>query len=285
MTRRGFALLSVLWLLTTLSLVGAVSLTIARVGAEISSNRVLLLRAGWAREACAEILVGRYAASGALVEIDSLELGRGTWCRVSVEDAAGKLDLNRAPRELLHAILNSDSLTDALLDWRDGDDAVRQNGAEAEWYRSKGRRAPRNGPLLDLGELEFVRGFDRAMVDSLRPLITVRGAEVIDVNAASASVLSALPGFGQEAVSQVVRRRETEQRIRSADELLSLLPPSARQALLLRYQEFNLYAGYQPSRVTVRVEGRIARSPLVSAARVTMVPLPRRLAVIRRETE
>ncbi len=285
MNRRGFALLTVLWLLTALSAVGAVWLAVGRLGGDVSRNRILLLRAGWAREACAEILLARYAEWGVVADLDTTALGRGTWCRVTVEDAAGKLDLNRAPREMLLALLGSDSLTDALLDWRDSDDAPRQHGAEAEWYRSQGRRGPRNGPLADVGELEFVRGFDRTDVASLRGLVTARGAEQIDVNAAPGAVLGALPGLGAEAVSLILRHREAGRPVRSSDELLSLLSPSARQALLARYQEYSLRAGYRPPRIIVRVEGGIGGTGPVSVARLTVVPVPERLAVIRRETE
>jgi type II secretory pathway component PulK len=283
MNRRGFALLTVLWLLTALSAVGAASLAVARLGADVSRNRILLLRAGWAREACAEMLLARYAERGTVTDLDTTDLGRATWCRATVEDAAGKLDLNRAPREMLLTLLGSDSLTDALLDWRDRDDVPRQRGAEAEWYRSQGRRGPRNGPLADVGELEFVRGFDQAEVAPFRALVTVRGAEQIDINAAPAAVLGALPGLGAEAVSLILRHRGRP--IRSADELLSLLSPSARQALLSRYQEYSLRAGYRPPLVTVRVEGEVGGTSPVSAARLTVVPVPDRLAVIRRETE
>jgi type II secretory pathway component PulK len=285
MSRRGFALLTVLWLLTALSAVGAASLAVARLGGDVSRNRLLLLRAGWAREACAEILLARYADRGTVTGLDTTDLGRGTWCRVTVEDAAGKLDLNRAPREMLLALLGSDSLTDALLDWRDRDGVPRQRGAEAEWYRSRGRRGPRDGPLADVGELEFVRGFEQAEVAPFRTLVTVRGAEQIDINAASAAVLGALPGLGAEAVSLILRHREAGRPVRGNDELLSLLSPSARQALLSRYQEYSLYAGYRPPRIIVRVEGGVGGTGPVSVARLTVVPVPERLAVIRRETE
>jgi len=285
MNRRGFALLTVLWLLTALSAVSGVSLALARLGSDVSRNRILLLRSGWAREACAEILLARYAEREVVTDLDTTDLGRGTWCRVTVDDAAGRLDLNRAPPEVLLALLASDSLTDALLDWRDRDDAPRQHGAEAEWYRAQGRRAPRNGPLADVSELEFVRGFDSSAVASLRGLVTARGAEQIDVNIAPGAVLGALPGLGPEAVSVILRHREAGRPVRDSDELLSLLSPSARQTLLSRYQEYSLHAGYRPPRVIVRVEGGVGGTGPVSMARLTVVPVPERLAVIRRETQ
>ncbi len=285
MSRRGFALLTVLWLLAALGAVAGAALAMARLGADATRNRLLLIRGAWAREACAEILLARYAERGVLTSLDTTDLGRGTWCRVTVEDAASKLDLNRAPREMLIAVLGSDSLTDALLDWRDPDDIPRQRGAEAEWYRSHGRRLPRNGPLAAIDELPLVRGFDSARVASLRVLLTVRGAEQIDVNAAPPAVLAALPGYGTEAVSLILARRAAGRPVRSSDELVSLLSASARQTLLSRYRDYRYQAGYTPPRVVLRVEGGVRGTVPVSAARLTVVPLPDRLAVIRREAE
>lgn len=285
MSRRGFALLTVLWLVAALSAVGAAALTAARLGAGASRNRIALIRGAWAREACAEILLAHYATRGVVETVGTTDLGRGTWCQASVEDGGGRLDINRAPREMLRALLGSDSLTDALLDWRDDDDVTRQDGAEAEWYRSEGRRLPRNGNLADVAELELVRGFDHARLGTLGPLITVRGGDQLDVNAAPAAVLATLPGFGAEAVALIVNRRDAGRPLGSTDELLSLLPPSARQPLLSRYQEYTLLAGYSPSRLVVRVEGGVRGERAVSRARLTVVPLPERLAVTRREVE
>jgi general secretion pathway protein K len=285
MSRKGFALLTALWLLVTLTVLGAGALAVARLGADASRNRIMLIRAGWAREACGEILLARYAERRAVAPLDTVDLGRGSWCRAGVSDAGARLDINSAPREMLRTLFQDDSLTDALLDWRDPDDVPRESGAEGAWYRDQGRRAPRNGPLADVGELAFVRGFDAARVASLMPLLTIRGGVQVDLNAAPPAVLAALPGMSPEAVALIARRQATGQPIRSADELLSLLLPSARQALLARFQDFSLHAAYAPARVTVRLEGGVRGSPVVSAARLTGVPLPERFAVIRRETE
>jgi DNA uptake protein ComE-like DNA-binding protein len=179
-----------------------------------------------------------------------------------VEDAAAKLVLNRAPREMLRPMLGSDSLTDALLDWRD-----------------------RNGPLADLAELRRVAGFDSARVAALGALVTVRGADVIDVNAAPARVLEVMPGLGPEAVSLILRRREAGRPIASGDELLSLLSDAGRQTLTSQYHQFTLHAGYRPPRLVVLVEGGVTRHLPVSSVRLTVVPVPQRLAVIRRETQ
>jgi general secretion pathway protein K len=282
--RRGVALLTVLWLLTLLSAVGAGALAVARQGASTSRNRILLLRGAWAREACAEILLARHLEPRK-AERDTVELGRGTWCRATVEDAGGRFDLNHAPAEVLRRLIGSDSLADALLDWRDPDDLPRAAGAEAQWYLAQGRRPPRNGPLAGVGELRLVRGFDRRAIGRLDSLLTVRGAPQVDINAAPVPVLAALPGLGPEAVALVLRRRAAGQPVRSSDELLASLSPDALALLTSRFQDYSTLAGYAPSRVMIRVEGGVRGAAPVSAARLTAVPLPGRLAVIRREAE
>lgn len=284
MNRRGVALLAVLWLLAVLSAGTGAVLAWARLGAATSRNRILLTRADWAREACGEILLARYAARGAVLPVGSVDLGRGSWCRALVEDAAARLDLNRTPPDVLRSLLANDTLADALLDWRDLDDIPRPLGAEADWYRTQSRRLPRNGPLADVEELSLVRGFDRPLVNRLAPLLTVRGSGRVDLNAAPAEVLAALPGMGPEAVATILSRRHARG-IASADELLALVPASARDRLLAHYQEFSTMAAFAAPQITVGVEGGVAGSAVVSRGRLTLVPAAGRLAVIRREVE
>src|SRR5438309_1525238 len=61
MSRRGFALLAVLWTLTAITMLTGAAMAVARLGSTTTRNRVLLARAAWAREACGEILQARYA--------------------------------------------------------------------------------------------------------------------------------------------------------------------------------------------------------------------------------
>ena len=91
MSRRGFALLTVLWLVAALGAVTAAALLAARLGADTTRNRIILARAEWAREACGEILLARYAKDPTVRLVDTVDLGRGTWCRVELEDIAARL--------------------------------------------------------------------------------------------------------------------------------------------------------------------------------------------------
>jgi general secretion pathway protein K len=288
MTRRGFALLTVLWLIAGLGAITAASLALARVGAGVSRNRILLIRAAWARNACEEILLARYAERRRVGPLDSTDLGGGVWCAAAVEEAGTRLDLNRAAPEALGQLLGNDSLADALLDWRDPDDVSRPHGAEREWYAGRGRRTPRNGPFADPAELRWVRGFDSATVQRLEPLLTTSGEVTVDLNAAPAAVLASLPGLDAQAVAMILGRRASVP-WQSSDELLALLSHQSRATLLNRYQEFAGHAAYGrsaaygPSRVVLRVHGAAGRPALVAGERLTVIPVPGRLAVIRRE--
>src|SRR6266550_505367 len=125
MSRRGFALLAVLWVLTALVVLAGAGFAVARTGSLTTRNRVLLARAGWAREACVEILLARYAQDAAIRRLDPVDLGRGSWCAAALEDPAARLNPNLADRDALLTLLSTvchrrsvDSLADALLDWR-----------------------------------------------------------------------------------------------------------------------------------------------------------------------
>jgi type II secretory pathway component PulK len=285
MSRRGFALLTVLWLVAALGAATATALLVARLGANTSRNRIILARADWAREACGEILLARYANDPTVRLVDTVDLGRGTWCRAELEDVAARLDVNAASAESLRRLLANDSLADALLDWRDPDDLARPHGAEAAWYRERGRRAPRNGPLADVGELMLVRGFDSALVSSLSRLLAVRGGGRLDLNAVRPELLPLVPGMGPEAAEVVLRRRMEGRPLRSTDELLSLVSPSARERVLAEYQEFTAMATYAPSRMVAALEGGVHGAAPMSRARLIVIPAAGRLAVVQREAE
>lgn len=284
MTRHGFALLAVLWTLTAIAMLTAVAMAVARLGSTTTRNRVLLTRATWAREACGEILLARYAQDPSLHQLDSVDLGRNTWCTAALEDPSVKLNLNLADRAALVTVFEAvvrrsaavDSLVDALLDWRDPDTVPRPFGDE-----SSGNR---NGPLADVWELRYVRGFTDSLVGALTPFLTTRGTGAINLNAAPPEILATLPGMTDEAIRMVImHRRETP--LPNADALVGLLSPTGRRALLASYPEFVRSAVFATPQQLATVIGGVRGTPLVARVTLTMVPVAGRLAVIRRETE
>lgn len=261
MKQRGFALLAVLWVLTALTALTGAGLLVARLGSETTQNRVLLARAEWAREACGEILSARFAADHSVRVLDSIDLGRGTWCRASLDDPAGRLNLNTADREALVQLFKAVGVQQAIAD------------------TVMVRRA--RGTLYDLRQ---VPGVDSTIAACLNPFVTVRGTGVVNVNAAPPEVLRTLPGMTEEGVFLLTSRRVLRP-LHSADELAGLLSRSSRTVFLGSYAEFVRTAVFDPPQLIATVEGGVSGTPIVARATLTAVPVPGRLAVIRRETE
>jgi type II secretory pathway component PulK len=261
MNKSGFALLAVLWVITALTALTGAGLLVARVGSQTTRNRILLARAEWAREACGEILQARFAANPTVRTVDPIDLGRGTWCRAALEDPAAKLNLNTADRDalqrLFQAVRVSPMLADSIV-------VRRQKGA--------------------IYDLRQVPGFDSVSIARVVPFATTRGTGEINVNAAPPEVLRLLPGMTEEAVVVLTSRRSTRP-LQNADELAGALSRSSRSLLLGSYAEFVRAAVFAPPQLIATLEGGVQGTALVARATLTVVPVPGRLAVIRRETE
>ncbi len=261
MNRRGFALLAVLWVLTALTALTGAGLLVARLGTETTRNRMLLARAEWAREACGEILLARFAIDPTIRELDPIDLGRRTWCRASLDDPGARLNLNTVDRQALVQLFTAVGVGRAL--------------AESVIVR----RA--RGTVYDLLQ---VPGLDSTVAAHLAPFATVRGTGAVNINSAPREVLRTLPGMTEEGVFLLSSRRAL-QPVHSADELAGLLSPSARTVFLASYAEFVRAAVFDPPQLIATLEGGVRGTPIVARATLTTVPVPGRLAVIRRETE
>jgi len=64
-----------------------------------------------------------------------------------------------------------------------------------------------------------------------------------------------------------------------------MLSRSSRTVFLGSYAEFVRAAVFDPPQLIATVEGGIRGTPIVARATLTTVPVPGRLAIIRRETE
>ncbi|MEE4379662.1 MAG: hypothetical protein V2J55_19415 [Candidatus Competibacteraceae bacterium] len=137
--------------------------------------------------------------------------------RINATDAGGKVDLNRADRNLLGGLLQHagvaedalDSVLDAIEDWRDPDDLPRLNGAESAAYQAAGRAAgPTNMPFTSVEELQQVLGITAAVYHKLAPWLTVHAYQPgVDPTIASATVLRAMPGVDPAAVDEYIAAR------------------------------------------------------------------------------
>ncbi len=108
------------------------------------------------------------------------------------------------------------TLTDAVIDWQDPDDATSgPGGAENSFYggQQPARRAP-NQPFASVAELQAVRGFDNpATFKRLAPFLCALPVRTpINVNTAPVAVLTALDeNTDSVAIAQWVQQRDRGQ--------------------------------------------------------------------------
>src|SRR5258705_427280 len=245
MTRKGFALLTVLWLITALSAVVGIALSTTRLGQRTTLNRIALTRGRWAAEACLAIVQARWTQHR-LTDTATIDLGRGMRCDWRLEDATARVNVNTVEREVLDQITGS---ADSIVARR------------------------RRGPLADLHEMP---GLDPA-------LFTIDGPGTVNLSAAPRQVLMVLPGLSPEAVERLLARRAMGRPVGSLDELAGLLSPGAREALLARYADLARLATFTAPQLKITATGGIGREPPRATIAIFVVPLPERLAVIRRQ--
>lgn len=91
----------------------------------------------------------------------------------------GQVDLNAAPPAILSAAFRAanaerpDRLASAVIDWRDLDDLVSVNGAEAGEYVRADLPLPANRPFEHEAELSRVLGVSEALAACMRAYVTV----------------------------------------------------------------------------------------------------------------
>lgn len=294
-SRTGFALLAALWVIVGLSAMTLTGLLVARDVSTAAENRIMLTRARWRAEECLE---------RALAVVDDALSGRipGGWeyldravaaapevtraaCDVTFTPTGIAVDVNAADGDQLLALLEAigigepraDSMVDALLDWRDGDDIPRPMGAERNWYREAGRFPPRNGPFADLRELKRVRGFE-ALPDSILGLVfTVEPGQIV-WSRAPLAVLASLPGVGEETLARIAEARSTGAPLSTAAEIRAAVSADARAALGPRWMDLTRLTTDRPDAwiVAARSGGAVIE--------VRLAPAGARAAIVRRRT-
>lgn len=276
--RRGFVLLSVLWFLAGVSSVALSAMLVARRTAAASANRIGRLRGEWRAEECVARaravlagVVGEERSKNGAERPSALALRDAVLASPSVAECPGvvdlepqgaALDVNLASESLLRRVLLSygiprpaaDSMTDALLDWRDADDTVRTFGAERAWYSDRGEPPPRNGPFADVAELRDVRGFAPWTGDGgVTELFTTDGGRVL-LEVAPPVIVAALPGLSPLAAAVMEQhRRASNARLPELLSLSGIVPPDARADLERAFVELSEVA-------TVVPEGWILRA-------------------------
>jgi len=147
---------------------------------------------------------------------------------VRVESESGKVDVNLVKDDVLLGILRKGglpddeaaSVRDAVLDWRDGDDTPRPGGAEAADYAALPEPVrPRNGNLLDVEELRYVKGVTPEFYrEFLSRVFTAHGKSAqVNFLLAPAIALRSLPGVSPKAAEEILARRGGDPPMSPAD--------------------------------------------------------------------
>ena len=150
---------------------------------------------------------------------------RDSQLTIRVEDERGKipislLDETQAEHLLVLSGLQGERLRiarDSLLDWSDEDDDARPDGAEREFYAPR-HFVPRNGVLRSIDELALVRGFDKALVDRLRPIVTIDwDGGPFQPRHASLEALAVMLEGEEDTPAAIERRRELAGQVTALD--------------------------------------------------------------------
>ena len=222
--QRGVALLVVLWLLILLTIVVGVYAVLART--EAMQARFLLdtTRARYAAEA------GIHRAAYEMANPDPetrwvgdgrayvIEFGEAS-VTLRITDESGKININRANVDTLTELFFQQGvgeraaleLADAVIDWRDSDDAPGEFGAEIAEYDAAGYPyGPTNQAFQTVAEIQQVIGMTQAIYADIRDLLSVSGGRGEPNPAfASAEALALLPDVDLASAEAFVRERRS----------------------------------------------------------------------------
>ncbi|AMN40697.1 general secretion pathway protein GspK [Rhodoplanes sp. Z2-YC6860] len=248
--RRGVVLVAVLWTVALLSaLAMATSVTFREFAGIVTVDRDrlradALLTAGL--ETAAGV-VARLPEDRPLLESEmAFRLSTGQ-IRVRVTDEGGRIDIGKAPVEVLASMLrrvraeNADGIARSIVNWRTANggappqasqtpattaqnagDAAATTGqspqatAQNQQTNGQSQTTPRGKndkasskvmPFTDIRQLLNVPGVTPELVAAAAPYVTVFGGEKLNALSASPAVLAALPGLNDDSVANFIDAR------------------------------------------------------------------------------
>lgn len=206
-TEKGVALLSVLWVVTILSLLAGSLVASQRSSTDTTRQWIHQAQARYAAEAAVHLTLYNLLSHQLQPGSESSEEEEpptyaGFKLYNTIFSEAGKADINKISEPLLRKIIQgvlddpqrADIISDSILDWRDGDELVRLNGAERRDYLMAERPfLPTNQPFKSVAELQRVMGITPRLYMQLKPLLTIySGQNNVDMAAARPELLEAM---------------------------------------------------------------------------------------------
>jgi general secretion pathway protein K len=160
-----------------------------------------------------------------------------TMVEVRVTDERGKLDINAADEQTLLSLLTGNGLeardaamlAAAIMDWKDGDEIERANGAELDAYMAAGLGVgPGNRSFVMTEELLQVLGMPWDLYQKMEPGLTVYSqSSQPDPAYAPVEALLALPDMTEEVALNFVADRQSEESLNGVGAVL----PSGQVAM------------------------------------------------------
>jgi type II secretory pathway component PulK len=231
-SRRGMVLVVVLWtiaLCSALAMAASVSFRSFVDIAVVDRDRV---------QADALLTAGLEVAAGLATDWpDRPLLDRETTFDLSsgsvsaqVNDEGGRIDLGKAPADLLaHLLLSvgapqsqADNIAQSIVKWR--------NLGEAQSKATGSSNAPRHelneGFFTDVDQIAEIPGMRPEWVAAIRPLTTVFGAETVNPLTAPAGVIASIPGVDRDRLAAFLAARRSTPN--DAARLAAMLGPGQR---------------------------------------------------------
>ena len=231
------ALILTLWVLAALIVLAGGLAVMVRTETQTSRNFADLTRCRWAAKAGVNSGTGDLADLGAQMnslsltlssEDEQIDLGDASF-ETTIEDEAGKMNLNTAPPDVLEALFDSREIADCIIDWRDEDDTPGSQGAETDHYLALPTPYRcKNAPFDTVRELLLVKGVTNELLSTpvtsngrtLEGMLTVYsrdnnltngGEKRIDIRTAGKEELKSILGqiLTDEEIDAIVSRRTT----------------------------------------------------------------------------
>lgn len=241
-SRRGMVLVTVLWSISLLSaLAMAASVTFRGYAGVMAVERYrlqgeALLTAGL--ETAAGVMDTSRESPVAGFET-TMTLGTGA-VRVRLDYEGGRIDIGKAPIELLASMLRSVGASEAtardvakrIVERRDPGRAADPD-SQPRPANVTPKMSESNQPVTDLAELQTIPGMNPEWIAAIAPLTTVFGDQTVNPLTAPPGVIAALPGIdGDRAAAFLKARRSFPQDV---DRLVRMLAP-AQQYLAVKPQ-------------------------------------------------
>jgi general secretion pathway protein K len=249
-SEHGFVLVAVLWILAALSALAM----IFSVYLSNSAQALAVNDTGLQAEALVSSSLELTAYQLSLTDESARPLDGSFRYRlnnadiaVSFVSEAARIDLNRAPKELLANLFsrlgadqeNAAQYADRVIGWRT---PPKPDSAEDEvsLYRAAGLAySPRQAPFAHVNELALVLGMPPALVDRALPLVTVfSGLPKVNALVAPPEVIAALPGMTPSALKEFLSERPTLPRDMAA--IATALGPAQANATVEKSDSFRI---------------------------------------------